>query len=229
MLFDKTEEGSDGMRTGLKFVLVALVFMLLAAAMGGAWADPATVSFDPTQVNELSAGEQFTVDVAIADISSLFGWQINVTFNPAVLNVVKIGEGPFLKNVAKTMMPKTIDNTLGFVMVAAAFVPPNPPAGASGSGILANITFSVMSSGGSALHFDQTLTYFRTLQGESVVPIEGVVKQDGTYGSGGGGGGLGGIPWELVGGIIAVVVIVAVVGVFLLRRRRQQEAEGAVQ
>ena len=229
MLSDKTNKGSDGMRTGRKFVLLALALMLWAGATGGAWGDPATVSFDPTQVSELSAGEQFTVDVVIADISSLFGWQINVTFNPSVLNVVKIGEGPFLKNVAKTMMPKTIDNTLGFVMAAAAFVPPNPPAGASGSGILANITFSVMSSGGSTLHFDQTLTYFRTLQGESVVPIEGVVRQDGTYSSGGGGGGLGGLPWELVGGIIAVVVIVAVVGVFLLRRRRQQEAEGAVQ
>lgn len=230
MLFDKTNEGSDGMRTGLRFVLVALVFMLLAAAMRGAWADPAKVSFDPTQVNELATGEEFTVDVTIADISDLYGWQINVTFNPTVLNVVKIGEGPLLKTVAKTMMPKTIDNTHGFVMAAAAFVPPNPPAGASGSGILANITFSVMSSGGSTLHFDETLTYFRTLQGESVVPIEGVVREDGTYGSGGGGGGLGGLPWELVGGIVAVVVVVAVVGVFLLRRRREQagEAEGVV-
>jgi hypothetical protein len=218
MLFDKTDGESDRMRNGLKFALIAIVLMLVAAAMGGARAEPATVSFDPTEVDELGVGEQFTVDVLIADVSNLYGWQMNVTFNPSVLNAVRVAEGPFLKSVNKTMMPKTIDNSRGFVLAAATFVPPNPPAGATGSGILANITFSVKSGGGSNLHFDETLTYFRTVQGESVVPIEGVVKQDGTYG---GGGGSGGIPWELVGGVVVVVVVIVVVGVFFLRRRRE--------
>lgn len=215
------------MRTGLKFVLLVLVFILWAAAMGGAWADPATVSFNPTTVGELSVSEQFTVDVVIADVSNLYGWQINVTFNPTVLNAVRVGEGPFLKSVNKTMMPKTIDNSRGFVLAAATFVPPYPSVGASGSGILANITFSVMSNGGSMLHFDDTLTYFRTFDGTTVIHIEDVVLQDGTYGSGGDGGVLGGIPLELIAGVIAVVVVIAVVGVFLLRRRREN-AEGVV-
>ena len=211
------------MRTGLKFVIMALAFTLGAAATGGAWGEPATISFDPTQVDELSVGEQFTVDLAIADISNLYGWQINVTFNPSILNAVRVAEGPFLKTAGITMMPKaSIDNSKGYILAADTLKPPYPAAGASGSGILANVTFSVKSSGGSALHFDETLTYFRTVQGESVIPIEGVVRQDGTYSSGGGGGGLGGIPWEIVGGIIVVVVIIGVVGIFLLRRRREQ-------
>ncbi len=214
------------MRTGLKFVLIALTFLLVAAATGGAWAEPATVSFNPTKVDEVPAGQQFTVDLVIADVINLYGWQVNVTFNPTVLNCVRIAEGPFLKSINKTMMPKTIDNSRGYVLAAATFVPPNPPAGATGSGILANITFSVKSGGGSTLHLDETLTYFRTLQAGNVIPIEGVVRQDGTYSSGGGGGGIGGVPLELIVGAVVVIVVVGVGG-FLLMRRRRGEVKGA--
>ena len=222
MLFDKTDKGAMEMKTGLKFVLASLAFMLATAAMEGAWAEPATVSFDPTTVAERSPGEQFTVNLMIADISNLFGWQINVTFNPNVLNAVRVAEGSFLKNVNKTSMPKPVlDNSLGYILAAVSLMPPYPPAGATGSGILANITFSVKSSGGSTLHFDETLTYFRTVQAGTVIPIEGVVMQDGTYSSGGGSSGLGGIPWEVIGGVVVVVVAVGVVGIFLLRRRRE--------
>jgi hypothetical protein len=223
MLFGRTDKGEMEMRTGLKFVLTGLAFVLITAAMGGALAEPATVSFDPTQVNELSPGEQFTINLAIADISNLFGWQINVTFNPSVLNAVRVMEGSFLRSVNKTSMPKPVlDNSRGFVLAAVSLMPPYPSVGATGSGILANMTFSVKSSGGSTLHFDETLTYFRTVQAGNVIPIENVVRQDGTYSSGGGSSGLGGVPWEIVGGVVVVVVVVGVVGIFLLRRRRER-------
>ena len=215
------------MRTGLKFALSVLAFLLVAAAMGGAWGEPATVSFDPTTVNERPAGEQFTIDLVIADVSNLYGWQVNVTFNPSVLNVDKVTEGPFLKSANKTAMPKpSIDNSRGYVLAAATLMPPYPPAGATGSGVLANITFTVKSGGGSTLHFDEALTYFRTVQAQTVVPIEGVVRQDGTYSSGGSVG-LGGVPFELIAGVVVVVVVVGVVGIFFLRRRRGK-SEGTV-
>lgn len=166
--------------------------------------------------------------MVIADVSNLYGWQINVTFNPNILNASKVTEGSFLKNVNKTAWPKPVmNNDRGYVFASALFNVPFPAVGATGSGILANITFTVKSGGGSTLHFDETLTYLRTVQGGTVVPIEGVVKQDGTYGGGGSTGGVGGVPFELIAGVAVVAVVVVAAGVFFLRRRRGN-AEGVV-
>jgi len=202
------------------FVAVALMFV--AAVIGKAWANPeTTISISPSKVDSVATGQTFTVDVAIADVTNLYGWQINVTFNPSVLNANRISEGPFLKGVNETAWPKpVIDNAKGYIFASALLMPPYPPAGATGSGTLANITFSVKSGGSSALHLDPEKTYLRSVESGSgvIVPIEGIVRQDGNYG--GGGGGITGVSWELIAGVVVVVVVVVVVGVFLLRRRR---------
>jgi len=209
------------MSSGL--VLVVSGLLLVAALIGDSWADPATISLDPASVNAVQVGETFTVNVMISDVSNLYGWQINVTFNPGVLGVVRVEEGPFLESVNATMWPKpSIDNSTGYVLATSSFTPPytSIPAGASGSGQLATITFSVKASGGSDLRFDETRTYLRTVIEGNVQEIGNVVRQGGTYSGGGGGGGVGGLSWELIGAAIAVVVVIAVVGVFLLRRRK---------
>ena len=207
-----------------RLTLAAVVLMFAAAAiMGEVWASPATISIGPGSVNDVPVGETFTVDVIITDVTNLYGWLINVTFNPNILKAEEVLEGPFLKNVNDTVWPKPVlENSKGYVFASASLLPPYPPVGVSGSGTLGNITFTVKSSGSSTLHFDETMTYLRTfdVSGGVVVPIEGVVKQDGTYGRGGGGG-IEGIPFELIVGGVAVVVVVAVVaGVIFLRRRR---------
>ncbi len=193
--------------------------MFVVAVVGKAWANPeTTISIAPATVNDSPSGETFTVDVVIADVTSLLGWQMNVTFNPSILNAEKVSEGPFLVNVNGTVWPKpVIDNTRGYLFASASLMPPYPLVGITGSGILANITFTVKSGGSSALHFDDTTTYLRILQSGVSVPIE-VVKQDGTYGSGGGGG-VGGIPLELIAVVVAVVVVVVGAGVIFMRRR----------
>ena len=220
------------MKRGFGLVLVVTGLLFLAAMTRDSWADPATISLDPASVDALAVGETFTVNVMIADVSDLYGWQINVTFNPNVLSVDSVVEGPFLESVNETMgLQRSIDNSIGYLLASCSFKPPYEaiPAGASGSGQLASITFSVKASGGSDLRFDEGRTYLRTVVEGNVQEIGNVVMQGGTYGGGGGGGGLGGLPWELVGGIIAVVVVVAVVGILLMRRRKEQaEAEGVV-
>ncbi len=204
-------------RHTLTLVVVALMF---AAAIWKAWASPeTTISIAPSEVGDLPTGQTFTVDVVIADVSSLYGWQINVTFNPGILNADAVGEGPFLKSVNETAWPKpVIDNTKGYIFASGLLMPPYPPAGATGGGTLANITFTVKSSGSSALHFDETKTYLRSVIAGIPIPIEGFVTQDGTYGSGQ--GGALGIPLELIAGVVVVVVIVVVAGFLFLRRRR---------
>jgi hypothetical protein len=220
------------MSSGL--VLVVTGLLLVAAMIGSSRANPATISIDPASVSALGVGETFTVDVRIADVTDLYGWQFNITFNSGVLGVESVAEGSFLASVNETMgLQRSIDNNAGYVLASSSFKPPyeSIPDGASGSGQLASVTFSVKASGGSDLRFDEERTYLRTFISPpgSVQPIGDVVRQGGAYGGGGGGSGFVGVPWEIIGAAVAVVVVVAVVGVFLLRRRRAEaEGEGEV-
>lgn len=207
------------MKTIRRLMFVAVALTLVVAAIGKAWANPeTTISIAPSKVDDQPTGQTFTVDVVIADVSNLYGWQFNVTFNSNILNASKVSEGPFLKSFNDTAWPKpVIDNTRGYILASALLMPPYPAVGATGGGTLANITFTVKSGGSSTLHFDETKTYLRSVASGVPVPIEGLVRQDGTYGSGG--GGISGVPLELIAGVAVVVVIVVVAGVLLWRRR----------
>jgi len=193
--------------------------MLATTMIVRVWASPDKIAIDPAEVKDLPSGETFTVNITITDATNIFGWQVNVTFDPSVLNVVKATEGTFLKNVNKTAWPTPkIDNDKGFVLASSSFMPPYPSVGASGSGILANITFSVKSGGTSNLHFDQKRTYLRTVSGGSVLPIENLVTQDGVFKGTGGGFGL---SLQLIAGAAIVIVVAGVSGAFYLRRRKK--------
>lgn len=208
------------LKTNRKLVFVVVALTLVVAAIGKAWANPGpTISIAPSKVDDLSTSQSFTVDVVIAGVSDLYGWQFNVTFNSNILNASKVSEGPFLMSFNDTAWPKpVIDNTRGYILASALLMPPYPALGASGTGTLANITFTVKSGGSSSLHFDETKTYLRSVSAGVIVPIEGLVRQDGTYGSGG--AGISGVPLELIAGVAVVVVVVVVAGVLLWRRRR---------
>jgi len=89
------------------------------------------------------------------DVTDLYSWSINLTFDPAVLNVENVTEGPFLKQVHDTVpLPPNIDNAAGFVFAGAIFMIPLPENGATGSGVLATIVFTVKGSGVTDLHFE---------------------------------------------------------------------------
>jgi len=208
------------MRIIRRLMLVAVALTFATAMVGKAWASPeTTISIAPSKVDDLPTGQKFTVDVVIADVTNLYGWQINVTFNPSILNADRVAEGPFLKSANDTAWPKpVIDNTRGYILASALLMPPYPPVGATGGGTLANITFTVKSGGSSTLHFDETRTYLRSVASGVPVPIESIVRQDGTYGSGG--GGISGVPLELIAGVAVAIVIIVVAGALFLRRRR---------
>lgn len=90
-------------------------------------------------------GDSFKVKINITNVENLYGWQINMTFNPAVLNTTtaSIIEGPFLQKAGATMPLKTVDNSAGVLLVSYSLSLPYPPNGASGNGTLVHITFKV--------------------------------------------------------------------------------------
>lgn len=127
------------------------------------WPPPLiVVSFSPP-INNVASDETFAVDIMVANIpisetpprsNGLYAWSINITFDPVILNVTNITEGPFLQQVYPTVpLPVRINNTAGYAFAGAIFWVPLPPEGASGSGVLATVDFVVKEKGVSDIAF----------------------------------------------------------------------------
>jgi hypothetical protein len=111
-----------------------------------------TVSVEPKIVVK-APGELFNVTVVVNDVAELFLWELNLTYNPSVLEAVNCLEGPFLKTAGDTkMLPAVYNNTAGWVGDVDALFP-YPAHGASGNGTLAYVTFRVKAEGKCNLHF----------------------------------------------------------------------------
>jgi len=135
----------------------------------------ALVYIEPKSILGVPIGETFTVSVSVLNVRNLYGGQFNLTFDPTILSVSGVTEGPFLKQVAKTIFLRKIDNTAGFVLAASTFMPPFPPEGAYGNGTLAGVTFKVKSFGQTLLEF-VVGTRLLTVIESVLVPIEHVTE-----------------------------------------------------
>jgi len=109
------------------------------------WIDP------PEKTTQLSEGN-FTVDVAIANVTDLGSFQFVLAFSPNIVHAEGVELGDFLGSTGRNITPvgPEIDNQLGTVSFGAASY--GEQAGADGSGVLATITFSPQANGVSSLH-----------------------------------------------------------------------------
>ena len=110
----------------------------------------ATLSVDPTS-QTTSTGSVVTVNVDIASVSNLYGYQFDLTYNPSILQAVSSSEGSFLSKGGSTFfIPGTNDN-VGGTVAATADTLLTAVNGVSGSGGLAVFTFDAIGKGTSTL------------------------------------------------------------------------------
>jgi hypothetical protein len=102
-----------------------------------------------------------------------------MTYDPTVLNVTKVDEGPFLLSVGPTALAQheAIENLetvppTGQVYYSSSLQGAGALTGASGSGVLLNVTFRIVLEGASTLHL---IPYQ-----EAYVPGRGIVE-DGVF------------------------------------------------
>lgn len=119
---------------------------LVATALLGACglAQALSVSLVPSSSTVL-LGSSFTVDIRISDVTDLFGWDIDIEFDP-ITKVIATGvtEGPFLGS-GTTFVPGSIDNGTGTVKDMANAL--SGVGGVTGSGVLATISFDAIDVG----------------------------------------------------------------------------------
>jgi len=92
-----------------------------------------------THVNDI-----FIADIVVTDVQDLFGWQLNVTFDKTLLNVLEIDLPTDHIFAGKTILPagKDINNDRGYVLWGVSLGP--GMTAVSGSGKLCYIKFQIM-------------------------------------------------------------------------------------
>ena len=163
-------------RTGSATVLAALL-----SAPGLVNAQLLGVSAAP---NPAVVGAPLALDVLISGVTDLYGYQFSLAFNPAVLQVTGATEGAFLPTAGATVFDGgTVNNVLGTLTFAFGSLT-GPVPGASGSGALARINFSVTRVGSSNLTFSDVLLIDSSL---GTLPVQvsnaliNAVPEPGTY------------------------------------------------
>jgi len=96
-------------------------------------------------------GTKFWVNITITEVSNLKGWQVNLTYNPLLINtsasdVVRPTDN-ILADLDPTAPAKIIDNTIGYVVWACAIGPNSPYPSFNGSGTLFQIRFTFTKNG----------------------------------------------------------------------------------
>jgi hypothetical protein len=129
-------------------VLLTMPFDVVITADAGS----TRVFLDPPSQTAGVIGDSFTVNVSIANVTNLCGYEFKLYYNSTVMNGTSPPiEGSFLKSRGSTLFwPVTfIDHynlTHGVVWIDCTLA---PAAGVNGSGVLATIKFKSLASGNS--------------------------------------------------------------------------------
>ena len=104
---------------------------------------PAAIVVNPPDPKSpLKVGDTFTQTIEVQNATDLASWQIDIAFNPEVLEVVDISEGDFLEQDGTDALFLG-EQSPGKISVRQVRV--GPVSGVSGSGVLVELTFKFVS------------------------------------------------------------------------------------
>jgi hypothetical protein len=134
-------------KAALPVVIIVLLFVVMRP-LGRAMPDT-IVRMDPEE-SDVKVGQIFTVNVSITDVSELVGVDFLLAYNATILQLVNVDQGPFMQAVGPTFMVNLTKE--GMVWLAVVILDPqgHMPS-ASGSGVLATVTFKAIAPGESSL------------------------------------------------------------------------------
>lgn len=138
--------------------LLPAVLILLVAGIAGAAPMATTMTLSPSNAT-IHACEVIEVEVWVNDVNDLYGAEVHLTFDPAIIEVIDVdGAAPGVQVANGGLLQEPIfaainqaDNSAGTIRFAATQLYPTAPA--SGSGALIVITLRAKSEGVSDLAF----------------------------------------------------------------------------
>jgi hypothetical protein len=140
-----------------KIAVAFLAILIVSAAVSSLnlslGKETATLTIEPStqKLSTAQIGQTVQVNITISNVENLWGWGIDdLQFNPSVLNFTKIEEGPFLEEAGQTFfVHKTVDMLNNNIQNIACAIADN--ISRNGNGILATVTFTIVSAGDSDL------------------------------------------------------------------------------
>jgi hypothetical protein len=162
------------MKTRRKKISIVLgLFILIAfgpvTAFGGT-----ILSFDPL-VTSVAVGDTLDVSVMISEATDLYAFQFDVAFDPTIIRISSVNEGPFLLTGGTTTFDPafiTIDNSVGSIAFIFNSLIGNVP-GVSGSAHLIDLEFQPNVTGTSLLTLSNVLLLDSTLREITLDEIRG--------------------------------------------------------
>lgn len=131
----------------------AAVFLLVATR---AVAQEPTVHVEVPATEVAANGEPFTLTVVVEDVTNLGAFQFDLTYDPSVLTLVDVQEGPFLGSSGREVTclpPRMAEGSLGLSCVTLGATPDGP----NGAGELATLLFQAVAAGTSPLQFERLI------------------------------------------------------------------------
>ena len=127
----------------LFLLMISIVFLIASVS----FAEALTLKISPSQKTLPDVGSTFDVNVEIEDVSDLGGFEFDLVYPPSIVTIedgADVSLGDFLESTGRTAseLGPEIDNTAGTLTFGAFSY---GDAGASGTGVLATITFTVQS------------------------------------------------------------------------------------
>jgi hypothetical protein len=181
----------------LAIVLIVVIIVAMAVVLTfeslGTPSLPVIV-IEPESVSKLGVNGTFTLNVSVKNCVDVYAVQVDIRYDPRVINVTGIFEGTFLNSTGSTtvLYHETAEvtnstpprNTIYFV---ATKMGDQSSHDSSGNGTLLTIAFQVISNGSTQLQFfpyvantsTQEGTYFMKRDHTEVIPQ----LRDGFYGS----------------------------------------------
>ena len=110
---------------------------------------------EPTNLT-ITPSQEFTVELKATSITDLKGYSVTLSYDPALLSLKEVEEGPFFSAKGKTFFYKKVDDTKGTVLIDCAVL--GPEVSVSGEGTLAALSFTSLKAGSTNLPFSLTKT-----------------------------------------------------------------------
>ena len=152
-----------------KKIIITLLILSLIFAFTGCLGKliPTTPSVTPSVGKEgvlyletanlnLTPGQDFTVELKAVSITNLKGYSVTLTYDPTLLSLQEVVEGPFFSTKGKTFFYKKVDNKKGTILIDCAIL--GPDLCVSGEGTLATLSFTSLKAGSTSLSFKLTKT-----------------------------------------------------------------------
>jgi hypothetical protein len=142
-----------------RFYLTTILLSVIALSLlPQLFAATTEVKVNPSSSSIANVGDSASVNVTVAGVSNLAGWEFKLYYRRSVVNCTGIVEGPFLKSAGSTFnifqINYTYNATHGRILAGCTLL--GLGHSASGSGTLATVTFKAMGPGDSTLALADT-------------------------------------------------------------------------